>query len=251
MATTLVNASIKLLTGRVCPDPVVEEVKPLISEEVFTAIVNGEWHHAGVQQVIAKLETTKIPVLNAMVRPFALKPEHEEYDQKVQLHNQEIQPKLLKVLEWLRKLLNGYNVQVRDMGSRGFTWKIPTNYLDSDFELAIIAPQEQHVSLADHLMQAIQTHRQNLKVELKKTLASLVYIEIHDFDYGGWTNKLEIAFQTPEQNKAICDNYLRHLAVVGPERIKWYSYTMNEVKSDPKVYNQMKTWLRVLKPASK
>lgn len=247
MEATLTDASLKLLTARTCPSSLVDEIKALVNEQVFTAIVDGKWHHPGVQQVIAKLEASTIPVLNAMVRPFVFKPEHEEYALKVQLHNQEIQPKLLKVLEWISKLLDGHHCEVKDMGSRGFTWKTPTNYLDSDFELAVITEQNNHGSLADLLVKLIKQDHPTLNVELKKTLAGLVYIEIHDFDYGGWINKLEIAFQTPEQNKAICDNYLRHLAVVGPERIKWYSYTMNEVKSDPKVYNQMKTWLRVLK----
>jgi len=180
--------------------------------------------------------------------------EADDYYRNVVLkHNERVQPYLVKAMDYIRGLLAeaGFYLEVKDMGSRGFTWKNPTNYEESDFEIAIVGYKDSITRAGHYLMYRLLADH---VVAYLTTKAGLPYITIPEFHFGGcFSNKFEICFQTPEQNNAICANYAKWVGVPGEvprpglhDAIAAYISAIRAVRDDPVEYNKMKEWLRVL-----
>lgn len=175
---------------------------------------------------------------------YEITPEVLEYYERVKEHNRVVHPILKRFMEKCSLI----HPQVYDMGSRGFTWKYPTNYIRSDFEIAVVAPIEDHENLIKLFQDMLE--KEGYSVKEFRTKAGLVFQVIKDYDFGdGFIEKLEICYQTPEQNQAIKDAYLKHVPLgrFPNGKIPWYVWTMNKAsKEDPELYLKMKGWLKVL-----
>ena len=130
------------------------------------------------------------------------------------------------------------------MGSRGW-WKPATNYIESDFEIAVVAPQEIHALLLDKCKQHFEQQGYNTKALI--TMAGLCFMEIKNYNFGdNWINKFEICFQTKTQNNAIKNNYLYWLKDVSETQLAWYISSIRDAKDNIDHYNLYKEWLRIL-----
>lgn len=191
-------------------------------------------------------------------------------------HNLKMQPMLLEILQrWRVELVaHGHTgLVVIDMGSRGFTWKNPTNYPKSDFEIAVYpslvtdpVDASRMLLAAAYQMMSILV-QQGYQPKFSITRAGLPYIAVDNYAYdaiGDVRNKFEICFQTREQNLMIRANYLAH---VGPcehplalkretlKKVAAYIWHISRAADNPDQteYNRLKEWLRVIptaKPAT-
>lgn len=175
---------------------------------------------------------------------FLYLPEMDAHHEQVKEHNALVQPALIKFM----KKCTDIHPEVYDMGSRGFTWKDPTNYIDSDFEIAVVADPVKQLVLATTFGEMIKS--EDCSHEEFVIKAGMIFQVVKDYKFSDkFTQKLEIRYQTPEQNQAIKNSYLKYVTKgeASPKKIAWYSYTMDRAsKNDPALYLNMKSWLKVL-----
>jgi len=178
--------------------------------------------------------------------------EMRAYYKEVCRHNEIVQPQLIVFADKVRGIL-GPKVQVIMMGSRAFTWKKSTNYIESDLEFGIIpAPG---FSVEDAFADAKSNFEEWAKAEfpgdavppVQITKAGLPYVSVENYKMGpDFCNKFELCFQTEAQNLIIRENYLKHLASADDDRLAWYISTIRACREDPEKYAEMKKWLRCL-----